>query len=60
MVMFAWNQGFATLMEQPEPVPCGAVVSHTVSVHPRVLFAVVSEVPPTAVTYAPVAGYAAP
>src|ERR1019366_629922 len=54
-VILVWNEGFPTLMEQPLPVPL-----HAVSVHPRALVAVVREVPPTAVTYLPVAGYDAP
>jgi hypothetical protein len=43
--MFVWNQGLAMLVEQPEPVQ-----DHAVSVQPRVLFALASEVPPTAGT----------
>ena len=57
---FVWNQGLAMLVEQPEPVPWAGSEFHAVSVHPRALLAVLSEVPPTAVTYAPVAGYCAP
>ena len=48
--MFVWNQGLAMLVEQPEPVPSAASVFHAVSAHPRSLTALISEVPPTAVT----------
>jgi hypothetical protein len=37
-------------VEQPEPVPSAASVFHAVSAHPRSLTALISEVPPTAVT----------
>jgi hypothetical protein len=48
--------GFVSKAEQPEPAPL-----HARSVHPRVVVAArLSEVPPTAVTYREVAGYAAP
>jgi hypothetical protein len=53
VVRLDWNDGFAIVVEQPELVPSVELVFQTDSVHPRVLFALVSEVPPTAVTYAP-------
>ena len=56
VVMPLWKAGLATYVEQPEPAPSVELVFQTVSVQPRVLLAVVSEVPPTAVTYFEVAG----
>ena len=47
----------AKYAEQPEPVPSVELLFHTDSVHPRALLAPVSEVPPTEVTFALVAGY---
>ena len=56
-----WKAGLATTVEQPEPVPSvKLVVFQTFSLQPRALLAVVSEVPPTAVTYFDVAGYSPP
>ena len=40
-----WNPGAALMVVQPEPAPL-----HADSVHPRVLDAAYSDVPPTAVT----------
>ncbi len=42
-------------VEHPEPAPL-----HPASDHPRVFAAVLSEVPPTAVTYRELAGYDGP
>ena len=51
------QDGLALSAEQPEPVPSPpALLPQTVSVQPRALVAVVSEVPPTAMTYGEAAG----
>jgi hypothetical protein len=60
VVILVWNGGLAMYAQQPEPVPSVVLVFHTVSVHPRVLLALTSEVPPTAVTFALVAGNCEP
>jgi hypothetical protein len=49
------QDGLGSSAEQPEPVP-----SQTDSVQPRLLESVLSEVPPTAVTYCEAAGYSTP
>src|SRR5215467_168176 len=51
----ACQDGLASTAEQPEPVPL-----QTVSAQPRVVAALVSEVPPTAVTNREAAGYSTP
>ena len=42
VMMSDWNAGFATLMEQSEPVASVELVAHTVSAHPRAFLAVVT------------------
>jgi hypothetical protein len=55
LVVTVCQVGLASKDEQPEPAPF-----HAVSVQPRALLAVRSEVPPTAVTNREVAGYSEP
>src|SRR5215471_9539881 len=49
------HDGVGSKAEHPEPEPF-----HAVSVHPRLLLAVVSDVPPTDVTNCDAAGYSTP
>src|SRR6516164_2497550 len=49
------HDGVGSNAEHPEPAPL-----HAVSVQPRLLLAVVSDVPPTAVTNCDAAGYSTP
>ena len=56
-----WNDGFVSYFEQPLPAPSLAEVDHTVSVQPRALLVdLVSDVPPTEVTYGELAGNSTP
>src|SRR5215469_13047742 len=50
------HDGFASSAEQPAPVPSVLEVLQTLSVQPRELLAVLSEVPPTEVTNCEAAG----
>src|ERR1700691_590594 len=52
----ACQDGCGSLEEQPEPVPSVELVSQTLSVQPRELDEVLSEVPPTPTTCGEVAG----